>query len=247
LSPQRGSPSSSQSSPEHRSLIYILISAFAFLFAWSFSRSRSQRAKNYVDTIRDSDKTNSQYEYPPPKIEMRAELYTSEHIERQRTKDHRSSHRVQISLMIATWLTFIAAAVYAGISLKMWREMGKQTGIASDQFEANTRPWIKITNIELRAGVGAIKTLMFHWPITGAEAPPMIQAHVTFDNVGHSAARDVEIQSELFFGKFAGDTWHNVVTREQQIFCKSVAGRTPGDAAVIVFPSDTFIHRRIPY
>jgi hypothetical protein len=101
------------------------------------------------------------------------------------------------------------------------------------------RPWIKITDVELRKGYGPIKTLAFHWPLTGAEVPPMLQIEVRMLNVGHSVAQDVEVWPELFFGKFYSGKWHDVVAKEQQRFCKSEIDRTPSSAVSIVFPLDS--------
>jgi hypothetical protein len=108
----------------------------------------------------------------------------------------------------------------------------------ADTASAGLRPWIRITTVELRPGIGPIKTLGFHWPLTGALVPPMVQVKVSMLNVGHLLAQDVEVIPELFFGKFQSDKWYEVVTNEQQRFCKSVINNTPTGAAKVVFPSD---------
>jgi prefoldin subunit 5 len=109
---------------------------------------------------------------------------------------------------------------------------------AADAAYASIRPWIKIENVELVQATGPIKTLMFHWPLTGKTVPPMIQIKASLVNVGHSVAQDAEVSGELFFGRFASDKWYDVVTREQKRFCGSMANRTPSSASQIVFPSD---------
>jgi hypothetical protein len=121
------------------------------------------------------------------------------------------------------------------------RAMKKLAEAAKRQAEiasVGLRPWIKITAIELRPGMGSIKTLGFHWPLTGAAIPPMLQVKVSMLNVGHSPAQDVEVIPELFFGKFTSDKRHNIVSNEEQRFCKSVIDRLPTAAASVVFPSD---------
>lgn len=108
----------------------------------------------------------------------------------------------------------------------------------AEAASAALRPWIKIGDVELRPSVGPAKTLTFHWPLTGALMPPMLQVRVPIVNVGHSPAQNVEVFSEVFFGKFRSDKWYEVVTQEQQRFCRSAINRTPSGAAQFVFPSD---------
>lgn len=152
-------------------------------------------------------------------------------------------------MVIATVVIAIATAVNLGVAIAMWCEVSKSTKAAQDSADAakqsadaaiaGIRPWIKISNIELRNGIGPAKTLMFHWPTTGTEIPPTIQVRVTFVNVGHSVAQDVEVWPELIFDRFVSDKWFDTVTREQARFCRSIADRKPSGAVEVVFPSDS--------
>jgi hypothetical protein len=144
---------------------------------------------------------------------------------------------------IPAWLAIVLTAISLYITYRSYKTAMKSAEAArqsADAAVASLRPWIKINNIELRHGIGPAKTLMFHWPTTGAaEISPMLQTRVTFVNEGHSVAQDVEVWSELFFGQFVTDKWLDTVTREQARFCKSVADRRPTGAAGIVYPSDS--------
>lgn len=120
-------------------------------------------------------------------------------------------------------------------------ESAAQTAVAS------IRPWIKITSVDLRPGILDTKTLMFHWPASGLaefpqfagkQLPPMLQIKVSMTNLGHSPAKDVEVQAELFFHRFDSGEWHKDVTNEQSRFCASVSKRVPSSAAKIGFPLD---------
>jgi hypothetical protein len=111
---------------------------------------------------------------------------------------------------------------------------------AADAAYASIRPWIKIESVELVQANDEIKTLMFHFPLTGRTMPPMIQTKVSLVNVGHSVAQDAEVFCELFFAKFESETWYEVVTQEEQRYCQSVIDRTPSAAARIAFPSDSW-------
>ena len=98
------------------------------------------------------------------------------------------------------WTAF-ATLVIAGATIKytlyahrQWDTMRGQL----DEMVNQSRPWIKITTVELRPGIAPIKTLMFHWPLTGAEVPPILQVKVSLLNVGHSPAQNVEAVPEFF-------------------------------------------------
>jgi hypothetical protein len=97
---------------------------------------------------------------------------------------------------------------------------------------------MRIKTAELQPGAGPVKTLGFHWPITGAIIPPMLQLKITTVNVGHSPAQDHEIIPELFFGKFDPTKWHDAVIKEERRYCNSVIHRAPSGAATIVFPEE---------
>ena len=153
-----------------------------------------------------------------------------------------NQYALQRSLVRATWLTFAAVFIYALITLAVWyatNTTAKAAKESADAAIAGIRPWIKITAVELRDGIGPIKTLGFHFPPTGAAMPPMLQVKVSMLNMGHSVAQDVEVNAELFFGKFQSDKWYDVVTTEQQRFCESVSKRAPTGAAKIIFPSES--------
>lgn len=149
----------------------------------------------------------------------------------------------------ASFWTAAATIVIAFTTLVQWTEMRKATRAAQESADAaksaadiasaGLRPWIKIKSVELRKGIGPIKTLAFHWFPTGAAMPPVIQVRASVVNVGHSVAQDVEIIPELFFGRFVSDKWHDVVSREEERFCRSAANQVSSSAASIIFPSES--------
>jgi len=136
-----------------------------------------------------------------------------------------------------TWFTggiFFATTIYAIVSYSQWHEMHRQTQQAIDA----QRPWVKITGIDLRSGIGPVKTLMFHFPPTRARMSPQLQVKVTVKNIGNSVAQDIEVVPILFFGDFVSDKWHDVVIGEEDKVCRNRQVASEGSGQ-IVFPSET--------
>jgi hypothetical protein len=137
--------SSSQRSSLLESLRYILFSVFGFLLVRSFSSSYSQTPER-VGAVNDTHETGRQGQQPAQEIRIRAELTTPEHIERQRTANDNRNYSLQKWLVWGTWLAFLAAGVYAGISLRIWHEMQVQTRIQREAYVTSQRPWVKVKN-----------------------------------------------------------------------------------------------------
>jgi len=176
LAHEKEPSSSSQNSPERHGLLYILFSFFGFLFGHSFSRSRSQQ---HAGSIGDNYEGEGQNRQPSPEIKIRAELYTPESIERQKAANDNRNYRVQRLLTIGTWLTFLAAAIYAGISLKIWLEMQEQTRIQRNLFINSERAWVGQS--------GPIWLEFF----TGNDKRLASRTHITLENFGRSPALGV--------------------------------------------------------
>src|ERR1700722_15575704 len=68
-------------------------------------------------------------------IRVRAEVRFTEPAERERRAEQEKQTSIQCWIARGTWAAFIAASIYAAISLLQWREMQTQT------VEAN-RAWI---------------------------------------------------------------------------------------------------------
>lgn len=170
-------PSSpAQGSPEPRGLLYILFSLFGFLLGRSLSRSRSQQR---AGSMGENYERVGQNKQPSPEIKIRAELYTPESIERQKVANDDRNYRMQKLLTIATWLTFLAAAIYAGINLKVWLEMQEQTRIQRNLFLNSERAWVGQS--------GPIWLEFF----TGNDKRLASKTHITLENFGHSPALGV--------------------------------------------------------
>lgn len=130
-----------QSSPEPRGLLYILFSLFGFLVGRAFSSSYSL-AQERIGAESDSHETGRQGQQPAQEMRIRAELTAPEHIEHQRTANDDRNYSLQKWLVWGTWLAFLAAGVYAGISLKIWREMQQQTCIQRNAAMNSERAWL---------------------------------------------------------------------------------------------------------
>ena len=236
------SSSPSQNPEEPHGLLYILLAVSSFLVGRFSSQSssghRPQSGQQCDCGIHHAQPTYRETAYPPPEMTVVLKHHAPDSSRRYERANNKRNYAVQRCIAVATWFTFGAAAFYGGTTILMWREMQTQTQAARYQFEYTTRPWIKITVVELRNGGGAIKTLQFHWPFTDKEVPPILQVHLAYTNTGHSIASSIETAAEVFYGKFVGDKWHDMVTREEATFCKSALDRKPSGAGVILFPND---------
>lgn len=202
----------------------------------------------------EAEKTDKEQSEIPPFVRASVEIANGVEVHKSETDTKKEAHYkfwtlfLSASSLVVAVLTLISLIVYAYISHGQLIEMRKTTRATQDSADAadksaNTaiaslRPWIKIQGIELRKGVGPIKTLMFHWPLTGATVPPNLQINVSMLNIGHSVAQELEVNPEFFFGRFQSDKWYDIVTREQERFCKSIIDNAPTGAARIAFPSD---------
>jgi hypothetical protein len=100
-------------------------------------------------------------------------------------------YRVQNTLKNATWSAFVAAAIYALISLLIWCQMIRQSRTASaalrqstESFRVDERAWIEIEQIK---------------PVLKAPASHSFGALFTYDiypkNVGKTAAYDIAVKA----------------------------------------------------
>jgi hypothetical protein len=104
-----------------------------------------------IDAVRDQQERDHQQqkaEYGPPPapltVNVSAELREPEEAERdRRTRDDRH-HFQQVWLTWAAWLTFVAAAIYAGINYSMWRAMQRTNELATETFRIDERAWLVV-------------------------------------------------------------------------------------------------------
>jgi hypothetical protein len=109
-----------------------------------------------IRAIRDQKERNQQQNKINP-IWLDPVLTAHQQAEANKTTLEQRQYRVQNSLRWATWLAFIAAAVYAGISKYQLHEIQKQTAVAEEQ----NRPWLKIEDVRLDTSVPDIPMLSF--------------------------------------------------------------------------------------
>jgi hypothetical protein len=224
--------SSAQTPPQPRGLVYILFSVFGFLLGRSFSSSRSHSTQEHVIAIRDNHKTERQNNQPPPEIKIRAELCTPEYVERQRAADNDRNYRLQKWLTIGTWLAFLAAAIYAGITLKIWHEMQVQTNVQRQAYVTAQRPWVKVKH-------RIIKPLTFNVPAwKGPVASMLIED--TLENVGPTIALNVFSWEDVI--PINGDYTLRDARARQNQWCDASRHRDINHlSGYMLFPKDPFV------
>jgi hypothetical protein len=152
--------------------------------------------------------------------------YISEQKERPSNNWWKKFERVVAAL---AFLAALGAAIFTGRSLQ---EITRQ----ADTMEAENRPWIKITNIELIQD--NIPTLSFPTsmppPITNGLA---LHVKVQIKNVGHGVARGVVVQPMLVFERLS-DTKDPIPQGEHD--CEKYSGYAMPEPFTFsgVFPND---------
>jgi hypothetical protein len=150
------------------------------------------------------ERQNTREQPPAPSPVIRAEVQIPEGIQRNNQANSNRDHRDQLWLIWGTWLAFIAAAIYAGISRYQLSEIQKQTTVAEQQ----SRPWIKVTEVKLNS-TGTLcfndrmilapgETLMMYRPIINPIARADIRTEFHLKNIGRSVPQDIRIVAELF-------------------------------------------------
>jgi hypothetical protein len=93
-----------------------------------------------VRTIRDQQERQNRWSQIPRQAPiLRAALQVPEQIERSTQANSDREYRVQMVLAVGTWLTFFAAAIYAGIAHKQLRTF---ENTAQRQLRAYTQPGV---------------------------------------------------------------------------------------------------------
>jgi hypothetical protein len=180
LEPEKEPSSSSQNYPERHGLLYILFSVFGFFLGRSFSQSHSS-TQEHVDTIRQTSETESQKRDENKRANVT--VRDTEDVIRERRAEADRQYRIHNSIRKATWFAFLAATIYAGITLFIWGEMQKQTRIQRETYVASQRPWVKIKH-------RIVKPLTFNTPAWQGPAASMT-IEDTLENVGQTVALDV--------------------------------------------------------
>jgi hypothetical protein len=121
-------------------------------------RQIQQAVHKCADSIRRTQQQNGNQEMArieiPQPLEVRAVVsYDQKTVSDAAFKDNRN-HSTQASIRNATWAAFIAAAVYALVTMFMWCAMIKQNKIAgealrqgTESFRIDERAWVEIQPI----------------------------------------------------------------------------------------------------
>src|SRR6266849_232509 len=217
---ERGPSSSSQNPPEHRGLLYIPFSVLGVL--WLLSRFHAP-THNPNRSDEQGDDTNNEH------TTRKGDFMTVPQVPPSPTNPANAAQckyeRTPTWEKVLAIVGVSAALIYAGISLMMWCEMQKQTGILNRQFVSNDRAWI---------GVGSSS---IPYPVTYPDGPnkPVFTVRYTLKNVGHSPAF-VDVKGRIFYSK-SGE-WR----REQEELCNAAfekaksVGRKWGKDAYTILP-----------
>src|ERR1051325_5219868 len=104
------------------------------LLAYLLGILTATRNKNQINTVSNTSTTNERSKCPQNPVV--AEVHFSEREEGNRKTYEQQQIRLQRLLMIATWLTFISASIYAGITLGQWQQMKKATQLTARAAQA---------------------------------------------------------------------------------------------------------------
>jgi hypothetical protein len=93
-------------------------------------RSIRGAVENLTGTVGKQNETSSKAQDTQPHFHVSAELHTPEDVERQRTAHENRQYRLQRWITWGTWLTFIAASIYAGIAYFQWVDFNESLSIS---------------------------------------------------------------------------------------------------------------------
>jgi hypothetical protein len=234
-----------RSSPSQKpSLLLDLLDILESVLDVLSSRIGSDRTQKHMHPERDSHETECKYKHNPLPIPLPvlAELQIPEAQETKQTSQYERNRTLQIWLTVGTWLAFLAAAIYAGISLKIWGEMKEQTRVQRDVYITSQRPWIKIVDVESRGNSPFIPAFSFqgfgHGPFPNATKQATLQLKISLKNIGHSLAF-VSADFELFFPAWKQESFEDIILAEENRFCDASAQKVPSKyLSRIVFPEE---------
>jgi hypothetical protein len=229
-------PSSpSQNPDEPRGFVYILLAGFAFLAGVFSSRHGSKYPQEHMDTRHASHETERQG--GQQNIRGNVAISYAEKVVQCHRAESNEQQRIQNSIRKATWATFIAASIYAGISLAIWCEMQHQTRIQRQVSVSSERPWITIT-ITLEEPLHAHSAspgLTFNGDGTAS-----LNAFIVVKNVGHSIAKFIYVRPQMYPPVFDRLLTEPIV--KQASWCENVRKETPIDLQLpSLFPGEESI------
>jgi hypothetical protein len=182
--------------------------------------------------VRDQQESqNTQEQTPSPAPVISAELQFPERIERNNQSNSDREYRIQKWLAFGTWLAFVAAAIYAGISKYQLGELKRQAdsasaqiGIMQKQLEATDRPWLKVDAPQLAL------------PLT-FDADGVMHAHfsITVSNVGKSAATNVMLIAGIVIPKQGAELFTEPAKMQKEA-CDALQSSA---LAATIFPNDS--------
>jgi len=84
-------------------------------------------------------------ENPQAPIRVDAITHKPEKESTEENTRHTRSHRIQLAIAVATWLTFFAAAYYGGVARRQWDAMRCANALTQSNYMNDQRAWIGIS------------------------------------------------------------------------------------------------------
>lgn len=133
------------------------------LFIRTWVRKMHDALPDHAESKHETKQRNPDDDFPRQPI--RAVVSFDDHTARTTQAEADRQYTNQKSIKSATWATFVAASLYAFLTLLMWNQMAKQTkvltcqletmrvsnGQAKTQWEAEHRPWMGLESLSLTA------------------------------------------------------------------------------------------------
>jgi hypothetical protein len=144
---------------------------------------------NYAESEHGADEEERDEEFPPDRV--RAVVSFDDETIRTTQAEAKRQYTIQNSIKNATWAAFVAVFIYALITILMWRQMIKQTRIASaalrqstESFRTDERAWIEIEPVKGTLFVPRTEKIgaAFQYP-------------VYIRNVGKTVARNIQLMA----------------------------------------------------
>jgi hypothetical protein len=191
-----------------------------------------------IGSIRDQQKACSQQQkerqQQPPVIQ--AKLQIPEDVQREKRSSDKRHFAVQVVLAVVTFLTFLAAAIYAGINYHMLCQMKSEVIAANRSADAaktssevaiaELRPWVSAEDISITS------PLRFESPKGG-----LLTIGYVLRNTGHSPALHVMWRSKLVVLSMTKNVTEEISER-QATLCDPMLKMSRDLFEDTVFPGD---------
>lgn len=159
MAPEKEPSSSSENSPEHRGLLYILLSAFVFLSGWSLSKLRTP-IEQFTDPVNDDDSADNTTEShqstpsPPIRVVIDSAPPTPSPDKKRENREVDQERRDKKRLVVETATAFLLL-LYTIVTLCLWLATRHANEIATESvarvdrnFRADERAWMAFKFME---------------------------------------------------------------------------------------------------